>query len=95
MTPSLGDQGFWGYAYAEDSNLSLSLFSPNVTRAEANRTWDPFFDHARSQAESGGFTITNYTVFPKSFTDRYEPLYGEGDPVGVNILVTSQGCHSG
>jgi hypothetical protein len=90
MTPSLVDHGYGGYTEVEPSFMIIAVFSPNVTWAETNQTWNPFFDYAWSLANAGGLTLTNSTAQFGSFGELFTfsaPV--QASSLGGNTELTS------
>jgi hypothetical protein len=89
MTPDLVSKGYGGYGGANTSGLYFFLFSPTATYAQANETYQPFFDYALSLAQVGGLSLFNYTVPYPSFTSWYSMIYAENGQVGTPAEVSS------
>jgi hypothetical protein len=87
--PDLVSKGYGGYGVADTSSLFFFLLSPTATYAQANETYQPFFNYAQSLAQAGGLSVLNLTVPYPSFTSWYSTLLPESGQVGAPAEVSS------
>jgi len=89
ITPDLVSKGYGGYGGADSSAIYFFLLSPTQTYAQANETFQPFYDYAFSLAEAGGLNLTNFTVPYPSFTSWYSTLFPTTGQVGSPNEISS------
>lgn len=89
ISADLVDQGYGGYGEVDPNALYFFFLSPNVTWAQANETYQPFFEKALSLAEAGGLTIANYTYTFPSFAALYSTILPETGQAGSPTELTS------
>jgi hypothetical protein len=81
MIPDLVSKGYGGYGGADNSSIHFFLGSPTATHAQANETYQPFFDYALSLAQAGGLSVLNSTVPHPSFISWYSMILPESEQV--------------
>ncbi|EIW74307.1 FAD-binding domain-containing protein [Coniophora puteana RWD-64-598 SS2] len=82
MLPSLSDAGWGGYGGIDNTSVEFIYLSPNVSWAQANETWTPFFERAANLTSAGlNITAAETLQFP-SFYTLYESFFGT--PTGQN-----------
>jgi len=100
MLPSLGDAGWGGYGILSNTTLSFFYMSPNVSWAQANETWKPFFSQAENLTQAGlsimGATTMNFSSFYTLWDEAgLSPVQqGGGAMVLGNRLVPQQAIES-
>ena len=92
ISPTLSDAGWAGYIYLLDPTaFSLLTIAPNVTWAQANASWDPFFAYANSLASEGLQVSTAFTLPLDSWHTWYKQILppfttGTNDELGSRLL---------
>jgi hypothetical protein len=75
LNPTLVDQGWGGYNYFMQNSIISVMLGVNVTVAEANQTWSPFFLYAKNLT-SEGVNVTLNSIIPyTSFFVWYNQLF--------------------
>jgi hypothetical protein len=75
ISPSLSDTGWSGYnSFILPGTFSTLTIAPNVTWAQANATWDPFFSFANNLTSEGLEITTAFTLPFDSWCAWYKEL---------------------
>ncbi|EIW73963.1 hypothetical protein CONPUDRAFT_170409 [Coniophora puteana RWD-64-598 SS2] len=82
MLPALSDAGWGGYGGINETGVGFFDISPNVSWAQANETWNPFFERVANLTSSGLNITTALTVPYPSFYPLYESMFRT--PTGQN-----------
>jgi hypothetical protein len=82
------DAGFGGYAVLAPNDIQMFYTAVNVTQAEANNTFDPFFAFAQNLT-SEGVIISSTGTTSHSYYEWYQLLFGGGQGSGFNIEMAS------
>jgi len=82
INPKLSDAGFGGYALMTRNAMQMFYIALNVTQAQANMTFDPFFAFAQNLTSEGLNIAASLTVPYPSFYTWYTSIFSTGQQVG-------------